>query len=93
MPLAASGIAMLSPSRMLVRTDSMAWATTTLSMALDTTSSDCMMGTPLETRVPKVRLNRAMTIFLLTGPRIGSRSLTRSKFARPPGVFTYIRNP
>src|SRR5256885_16489532 len=54
-PLDCRGTAILSPSRMLLRTLSMACDTTLFSTALATTSSACMIGTPLLISVPRVR--------------------------------------
>src|SRR2546422_921991 len=62
-PLDCRGTAILSPSRMLLRTLSMACDTTLFSTALATTSSACMIGTPLLISVPRVRVKREMVTF------------------------------
>ena len=55
------------------------------------------MGTPLLTRVPRVRVNREMATLLTTGPRIGKFNLNLSNRRRPNFVrvnsFKATKNP
>jgi hypothetical protein len=43
----------------------------------------CKIGTPLVTRVPRVREKREIEVLRIKSPKSGARSLIRSSAARP----------
>src|SRR5262249_18298960 len=57
--------------------------TTTLPAVSLTMVSACKMGTPLLTKVPKVRVNLEIATLLITGPSTGIFSFTLSHTSRP----------
>jgi hypothetical protein len=61
----------------------MAVSTALLPEVLETMLNPSKIGTPLLTRVPNVRENRATAIFLNNGPNTGSFKRRRSTTALP----------
>src|SRR5262245_38419672 len=89
---ASRGAVMVSPSLTLSCTDATADPMMTLPEVSFTMVSACKIGTPLLTRVPKVRVNREIATLLITGPSAGMFSLNLSKMRRPNRVRMRARN-
>jgi hypothetical protein len=70
-PARFKGSAIVSPSRMLALALRMAVSIVLFPDVLETMFNPSKMGTPLLTRVPSVRENRATEIFLNKGPKTG----------------------
>src|SRR4030042_3956338 len=81
------GSAMVSPSRMLALAFIMAISMALFPEVLETILNHSKMGTPLLTRVPNVRENRATAIFLNKGPNTGKLKRRRSTTAFPLSVL------
>ena len=63
----------------------MASLMTALPVVAPTTSSACMTGTPTSSRVPRLRAKRLIAIFVNSGPKTGSLSLSLSSVSRNAG--------
>src|SRR4051794_32212691 len=69
-----------------------AWATTVLLTVSLVISSDSRIGTPDRRRVARVRQKRVIAVLCTSLPKIGTRSLNRSQWARPVSVRIQRRN-
>ena len=65
----------------------------TLPAVLPTISRASRIGTPDDSRVPRVRVKRATAIFCITGPTSGILSMTRSIVILPVLVRDQKRQP
>ena len=70
------------PSRTDFCTSFIASPMTALPVVPPTTSSACITGTPTASKVPRLRENRLIAIFVNSVPNTGSRSLNLSNASR-----------
>src|ERR1700747_1315599 len=81
------------PSSSDVRTLTNACSTTALPAVLAVMSKPSRIGTPLEIKVPSVRVKRATAIFLIRMPSTGSFNMIESSTSLPPGVPYHAFRP
>src|ERR1700739_4959919 len=81
------------PSSSDLRTLINACSTTALPAVFAVISKPSRIGTPLEIKVPSVRVNRATAIFLIKMPNTGSFNMIESSTSLPPGVPYQVFKP
>src|SRR6266540_2599612 len=89
----AMSAAIPTPRRTPSARRAMPWTTIWFPLRSATTSSAVRTGTPLLSRVPSTRANRAMSVSSMRGPTSGSRRTKRSQCQRAQGVASARRHP
>ncbi len=84
---AFSGSAMVLPSAMLARVRITASSTTLFPAVRAVISRPSRMATPLEMRVPSVRVNLATATLRMSSPKTGAFKSSESITLRPLGVL------